>query len=293
MAARLAVATACLAVQGPRAGPAPLPRPGSAAQVRAAVAASVTVKRLTAAQAAHLSTAQADNASAYYRIPNACRTATSCVYGDTSSPRVVVLYGDSHARMWMSALMPSVVRDNLRLIVVGEDGCPVAHVSLPGVFAHCTPDRTSFEALINAIRPRAILLSDKTSFPGFTPKQWQAGMQAAIDALVPTAAKVTVIGDVQVMAKNPIPCLAAYPADVQRCATANPDRTFPGQEVAERAAAAATGASYVSPAPWMCTRTRCAPIIGKYFAYWDSYHVSNTYAAYLAGVMGGALGKLL
>jgi hypothetical protein len=270
-----------------------LPRGGTLAQVKAAVAASVLIKKLTSTQAQELAASAHDNASAYYHLPNSCATANQCVFGDTSSSQVVVIYGDSHSRMWLSAIVPAATAAKVKLVLIGEDGCPIVTLTWSGLLAHCNPDRPKFVSTINALKPLSVLLSNRTSFPGITSATWQQGMTSTIESLAPSGAKVGIIGDLQVMRLNPPPCLAAYPTSVQRCTQANPNHLIPGQEKAERAAAKATRSLYVDPTPWLCTKLKCVPVIGKYFAYWDSYHVSVTYAAYLSKVMGTALKTVL
>ena len=70
-----------------------------------------------------------------------------------------------------------------------------------------------------------------------------------------------------------------------------PDR--PGQQAAESAAAKAEKALYVDPTKWICTPTICSPIVGNFVVYFDAYHFTATYAAYLSGVLQTALKKVL
>jgi hypothetical protein len=51
--------------------------------------------------------------------------------------------------------------------------------------------------------------------------------------------------------------------------------------------------AYVNPQPWLCTSKKCSPVIGSYVAYWDSFHITVPYAAYLTGVLGTALTSTL
>jgi hypothetical protein len=69
----------------------------------------------------------------------------------------------------------------------------------------------------------------------------------------------------------------------------NPNTAVPGHQTAEQAAAQAEKVPYVNPTPWLCTSDKCSPVIGKFIAYWNSFHVSVPYARYLTGVLGSAL----
>ena len=90
----------------------------------------------------------------------------------------------------------------------------------------------------------------------------------------------------------PPECLASYPTSVQTCSAPNPNPAQQWHEGAEKAAAKAEKVLYVSPMPWLCTTT-CSPVIGNYVAYYDQYHLTCTYAAYLSGVLEAALKPIL
>jgi hypothetical protein len=264
--------------------------PGTATQVKALVAASARIERLTATTAAVLATVQADNASFVYKIPTKCLGSRTCVYGDTSSSRTVVLYGDSHARMWLPAVIPFARAHKLRILLVGADGCPVVTLPLPRVeFPGCAGVGPAALATIKGVRPFAVLVSNKTYAAAFTPAQWRAGMEATLKAI---GGNVAIIGDVQQLNLQPAPCLATNPTAAQKCSVANPNLKSPGLESAERAAARAEKAKYVDPTPWLCAK-KCSVVIGNFIVYWNSGHVTVAYASYLSRVMSAALRPLL
>jgi SGNH domain-containing protein len=263
-------------------------KPGTLQQVKTLVRASVKIQSLSSAVQAALPSAGTDNAGIVYDIPSNCEIATQCVYGDASASQSVVLYGDSHAEMWLPAILPLLTADKLKLVFIGQRGCPVVLITTPDRFTGCAAPRLIDLSVINAIKPLAVILANRTSY-GFTRAEWQAGMTATLSALAPSLAKIVVIGDIQVFNASVPVCLTANPSSVQKCAVSNPNTKLPGQQAAERAAARAAGASYINPIPWLCTTARCSPVIGSDIAYWDAYHLSVTYAKYLARVMGVAL----
>jgi SGNH domain (fused to AT3 domains) len=267
-------------------------RPGNLKQVKAMVSASIKIHHLTSAMQAALPGADHDSASDVYHIPQSCDTATQCVYGDRSARKSAVLYGDSHAEMWLPAIDPIVTKDRLKLIFIGQRGCPVADVTDPDRFAACESPRMTDISAINLIKPIAVILANRTTY-GFTPAEWQAGLATTLSALSPSGSKLAIIGDIQVFNASVPLCLAANPSAVQRCSVANPNPSQPGQQAAEEADAHAVGALYVNPTPWLCTSTRCSPVIGRDIAYWDAFHVSVTYSRYLARVMAAALKPVL
>jgi len=263
-------------------------KPGTLKQVKALVRASVTIRSLSYPLQVALEHARSDNAGIVYHIPSNCETPTACVYGDTSATQSVVLYGDSHAEMWLPALDPILTSDQLKLIFIGQRGCPVVLIPTPNRFTGCASPRLTDLSVIDAIQPLAIILANRTTY-GFTHAEWQAGMTATLDALAPSNANIAIMGDVQVFNMSVPGCLATNPMAVQNCSVANPNTQLPGQQSAEQAAARKAGAVFINPTPWLCTFARCSPVIGSDIPYWDAYHLSVTYVKYLTKVVGAAL----
>lgn len=282
----------------PEAAAAQLRRSASLRHVEQLVAASSLVQRLTGRTSHELRIVSYDNADATDSVPVDCSPTTSgCVFGDTKSSVVVVLFGDSHARMWLPAIIPIATVDRLRLVVVGRDGCPLVAPGTSPRFGGCSSVIRHDVTVMDGIKPAAIILADRTTYSGVTSARWQAGLTGTIDALRPSGARVAVIGDIQVfdsgLVSDLLECLADHAAAVQDCAVPNPNPAAPGQEVAERRAASLAHDLYVNPTPWLCTRRECSPIVGGNIVYWDAFHVSASYAASLAGVMAGALRTFL
>ena len=65
-----------------------------------------------------------------------CKLAVSCSWGSGSS--WVALYGDSHAPMWASALVPALTAKGLRVAMNWLPGCTPAHLAVQSPSAACT-----------------------------------------------------------------------------------------------------------------------------------------------------------
>ncbi len=263
-------------------------------QVEKLVAASVKVQRLNAHTSAELSTIASDNADAIESMPVDCSSAThGCVFGDARSDVAVVLFGDSHARMWLPAIIPVATADHLKLIVIGRDGCPLVAPLISRRFGSCASVVAHDVKVNDGLKPAAVIISERTSYTDVNAAQWQAGLTETIDGLRPSGARIAMIGDIQVFSSNLLLCLAFHPSAVQDCAVSNPNGADPGQEHAEERATSLAHDLYVDPNPWLCTRRSCSPVIGDNIVYWDAFHVSVNYAIYLTGVMGKALSRFL
>jgi hypothetical protein len=288
-----------------------LPKPGTPGQVQRLVAASASINTLSPDLASVLAASRYYVPAKYYPVVGAigtdnCVDLTTCVFGDPSSSTVVVLYGDSHAYMWLPALAPAAVRDHYKLILAWQPGCPIVGLTNyqfvggdPNV--GCAAWRAQIIPEIVALHPALVLLGERTaqvvaepSGQPYTDAQWRSALVPAIRSLQSSTTRVAIIEDVPFFNENPPQsCLAAYPTAIQQqCAVPYPNPVNPGHQRAERQAAAAASASFIRTVPWFCTTT-CSPVIGPWITYYDQGHVAAPYAAFLSVVLGDAVAAIL
>lgn len=289
-----ALVAVVLGVGGTAGGTAKLPKPGTPLQVANLVATSSAITSLPAKLLPPLSQVSTDQADAYYSVVSRrCEGVTKCVFGDKSSKELLVLFGDSHAQMWLPAFVPIAQSKGFKVALVWLSGCPAADVSVWDASTHsidknCNTFRSTMITNIIKAKPAAVLLADRTSdIPGAGNKLisdavWQAGLEHTISAFKAAKLKVAVIGDITAFdAKHALPaCLAANPNSVQTCSVSNPNPNTHQHFAAEQAAATAESVDYLNPQQWLCTST-CSPIIGNMVAYYDDFHVTATYAEFL------------
>jgi hypothetical protein len=222
-----------------------------------------------------------------------------CTYGDPAGAKTVVLFGDSHAGMWSTSLDLAGRRGGWKLRLYEQGGCPAPRITFfkDGVpNTACNQFREAAIAAIVASKPDVIVVTSGTLFQRVgkaqtdvaQPKDWQVGLTAVLSDLKASGARLIVLGDIPILAQPAPECLAAHQSDVARCATSREAALENIFHDEERAAAAATGASYVDPTPWLCSTT-CSPIVGRMLVYRNQFHISATYAAYLSGVIRAAI----
>ena len=286
------------------------PTPGTTAQVKTAVTASHKIKQLPALAAIQLATLGANHGDNPLRVGvpgTSCLLVTSCVYGNLSSKRTVVLFGDSHMWMWMPAIVPAVTKANFRLVLLEKFGCPASMLPTGFVFydsvsppdSGCSAFHTYAYSAVATLKPSLVVITERTAGiysgtypylnqPAFSSKQWTAALKATIVSFQSHATKVVVMEDLPFLTQDPISCLSVHASDVQKCSVPYPNPVFPGQQVAQKAAAAATGAGFIKTVQWFCT-TSCSLVIGKYITRFDIGHLSTTYALYLRNVVATSL----
>ena len=282
--------------------PAPRVEPRVArADVLAAVRTASAIRAVPADLTPRLATAAADigfDNSKCEAGPDADRI-DACTFGDPAGSTKVVLYGDSHAGMWLPAMIRIATERHWQLRLFGKPGCPAPRLAFydqqrSRPFAACDRFRDFVLGRIRAERPQLVVLTNESFSQKLnrgvlvTPAQWQAGLTRTLGALRGTGARVVVLGDTPVLDVSGPECLAAHARNVAACFTTRAAATRRVWNGADEAAAAATGSSYVSVLPWLCT-TICTPVIGNVTVYRNRFHLTATYAGMLSGVLEDAL----
>jgi hypothetical protein len=278
--------------------------PGTSKQVSNLVTASMHIDSLTATTSGELAAAPNDFSWAHYpslggSSSSTCLTATSCVYGDVKAKKTVVLFGDSHALMWLPAIAPAVTAHKEKLVVLWTNLCPASSVKFYDPKqddpTHCDSWRATMIGIINKLAPSLVIIAERTAevasgpYAFFNNAQWQVGLTKTIRELKKGTTKVAVI-ESAVAFRSIIPeCLAANPNSVQKCSEVAPKPSGGLLQQAQINSAKATGSLLVRSAWWLCAGKACSPVIGNFIVVIDTGHISFSYAKYLSGVMGSAL----
>jgi len=230
-----------------------------------------------------------------------------CTLGDPSAKRLMVVYGDSHALMWLPAFIGIARSAGWKLVVLGKSACPAELVTVANVLADgqagapneaCTRWHTWAVHWINAHKPNLLVITQESLYetPGtassaaalFTPDNWRAGLRALLQTLQVPRMRTVLLGDIPVLPESGPDCLAGHPEDVQAC-SAPVNQAVLGLDASEKAAVAGSGAEYVNTTPWFCS-TQCTAIIDKYCVYRDVFHIDSLWAIYLQNVLADSIG---
>jgi peptidoglycan/LPS O-acetylase OafA/YrhL len=223
--------------------------------------------------------------SDFYFFPDGCtpsRYGTSsriCRLGDARARKTIVVFGDSHAEMWMPTILAMAQRDGWAVIPLVKVRC------IPRTW----PGTTDCGGWFRWARRQAQLLRpDVTLIVGsrsgaFDPPAAVKPIGALSVALKRSSASVIVLGDEPNQTRDPVDCLLSAGATMKTCAAA----ATPVQlrtEAAIAAAAKRNGVGYVSTLPWFCahpsgsTGYLCPLVVNRTITAIDRGHVSKTYA---------------
>jgi peptidoglycan/LPS O-acetylase OafA/YrhL len=222
----------------------------------------------------------------------------SCVFGDRSGSRTVVLTGDSHAYEWFPALESLALKNHWRLVNLTKSGCAlyavqVVNTILKRDYRECYTWRTNVFQRIIRESPDLVITSAFTGSvnrdPTFTGR-WLQGEASTIDRLRSTGAKVIVLADTPYPDLDIPSCLALHVTEATKCASprvvalSDPERRRLGSVTAFQ-----QGAAVIDPIPWFCNNATCPAVVGNVIVYSDTGHMTATYARLLASRLERAL----
>jgi peptidoglycan/LPS O-acetylase OafA/YrhL len=226
-----------------------------------------------------------------YVLPQGCSsrgdssrsTSKICHLGDTTSRKTIVLVGDSHAMMWLPAVLELAWRDGWNVIPLLRTGCrPDRWVTNEGPESCRVWYRWAMRE-VRRLHPRITLIGGSIGERPSTAVPAAAdGTIAMARTLAPYGA-VVVIGDPEGLRERPADCLLSSHASMATCTTTWPPSTL---DAYDRVAATtrSLGVGFIATRGFFCFRRQCPTVIGNTIAYWDTSHITATYALQIAGV---------
>lgn len=229
-----------------------------------------------------------------------------CVYGDTESAKVVVLFGDSHAAAWFPALDMISMQKHWRLVALAKAGCPAEEVN---VLRHgrlnpkCAEWRRNEMRRIARLHP-ALVVVTSSDYPRVSRRLagvpsgyggvWQDGAAATFSFLHRAAKHVVFISDIPRLKQSAPKCLSAHMLDVPRCTVSRTASVLsPEFKAAEFRLAHRTHIASIDPTSWFCTRTTCPVIVGNILIYADNQHMLPGWASFLAPILSQRLTSVM
>ncbi len=255
----------------------------------AAVATAVSAAKRGAALPWPLTPPVGNLRNDFYEFPKGCaarqgQTASSiCRLGETSAGKTLLVFGDSHAQMWMPTILRLAHRDGWVVIPLVKVGCVPSswlHASWPcGKWYSWATKRGA------SLHPQASLVIGSWS-ASHSPSAAVKGVTALIASTRRFSASVIVVGDSPHQRRNPVDCLLAKGATMKTCASkATVGELQTDAEVAASAAKLKVG--FVNVTGWFCGRASriavlCPLVVNKTITWIDQGHVSQTYGLELA-----------
>jgi len=217
-----------------------------------------------------------------------------CIAGDTTSKKVIVLYGDSHASMWMSAIDQLGKKYGYKVQLFAKLACPLVEVpvwsyQLNRTFTECTTWQQKIYPQITALNPEIVIVTDqwkpavvdgkKSDFD--TPFMWEKEFPIAMARIAKMAKKVVVIGNNPSLTQDPVDCVSKPKVNLALCSAGRMQADNAKFNSIEAKAAKSVGATYIDTVEWACTASLCPVVINNKLAYFDQWHFSESYIQFL------------
>lgn len=210
----------------------------------------------------------------------------SCAYGDLSSSKSIVLFGDSHAAQWFEPLNAIATRDGYKLISLTKSAC--AAFELPRVSKglynkeECASWQRNSIKRIKELRPEFVIVSTFSRYYLYDKNNqkenfYVSGQKDLYNKLNDYGGELIYISDTPKPVKDIPKCLSNSP--LKSCDDV--DRS--SNKVYE-------GFVTIDPYIWFC-KGGCKVINGNYVVYRDASHISSDAAKAVANNLRNSLIK--
>ena len=221
-----------------------------------------------------------------------------CEGGDLTSEKLIVLYGDSHASMWMSAIDTIAKKAKYKVRLFAKLACPIVNqpiwsFQLNKPFDECLTWQKLALAEIQNLKPEVIIVTDqwkpavvdgkRSDFD--TPFFWQREFPQSLKQLATMTKKIFVIGNNPSLTQYPVNCVSRPRINLSLCSSGRTQSDNAVYNKIEREAALAVKGTYIDTVAWACTQTLCPVVIDKKIAYFYQWHFSETYIQYLLPIL--------
>lgn len=230
-----------------------------------------------------------------------------CPRGDPDASRSIVVFGNSHARMWIPAFDRIGAALGYRTYYFVKPNCAASLVTVgelvPGspLWQECDDFRSWALSQIASLKPDLAVVSSSGPNPVLydssgdrIPKDGidaatQEGYVSLFSQLASSASRTVLLRDVPKSEDLPDECLTEPGNDLGDCLFTPLPASVQDAEISV-AAASETSTEVVDPTKWICWDGSCPAVIGDVLPYRDRGHITTVYAASLADELEKAFG---
>jgi peptidoglycan/LPS O-acetylase OafA/YrhL len=244
--------------------------------------------------------ARADRSRAYY---DGCLVGISgtnsnrCLYGDPHGKRTLILFGDSHAMQYFSAMEELAKVNDWRLIALTKAECTPGEVPIRSMvadreYSQCDAWREDSLQRIEDAGTRAIVvMSGDTAYTPYDSEgnelsgpaaatAMEAGYVETLHRIDRAGLRTAVIRDTPASASDVPSCVSEDLEDLGACAF--PRVRDPDKEYDVRAAKHTPGAHLIDLTAEICPGEVCRAVIGNALVFRDKSHLTATFARTLS-----------
>lgn len=217
-----------------------------------------------------------------------------CEFGDESSVRTVMLFGDSHAARWFEPIRLAAEQVGWRFVTRTKTSCPAAQVDMwypprRSPYGECGTWRASVMKEIANDPPHVLIVASFADYRGWIERGgsavgaqegagiWISGFRSMASSL-PSETHLISIRDNPQMFTDFMACLS-YGDDCSRTRADALSGLVDDRRVAARAGRPVELLDFTDDA---CSATECAPLLNGEIIYQDHHHYTSSYTATFA-----------
>ena len=194
---------------------------------------------------------------------------SKCEYGDLSSTKTMVLYGDSHAAQWFPTVVEIAERSGYKLISLTKSACSSVEVVRPdrGAFnmSRCSKWRDYSIKRIQEIKPDVLIMSSFQYFRmppqfGDRVRWWNEGQEKLLAGVKNSSTHLIYVTDTPHPERDIPSCLATN--SIEEC-----------NDITRSETLSINGFKVIDPNPWLCSDI-CTSVKDGVVAYRDQSHIS-------------------
>lgn len=208
--------------------------------------------------------------------------------------KVLALVGDSHAQTLYHALMPVAAANGYGIAIFAKGACPLNLVGRDQIDDEMRPADECGDwakSTVDALRDLKPDLIISIAYVASTWSDTAAGLRGYHEtwAALTSIAPVTVLRDYPRTGGVFSPdCLAKNPGNHEACNVPR-EVALPQDLAFEAAANAGPKVSRIDLSDVFCDAQRCHPVVGSLPVYWDTDHITGTFARSLVPVLAQRL----
>jgi hypothetical protein len=230
-----------------------------------------------------------------------------CPMGDPDAERTIVVFGNSHGRMWIPTFDQIGTELGYRTYYFVKPNCAASLVRVgelvPGspVWPECDDFRAWALDQIATLHPDLVVVSSSGPNPVLYDASGaripadgeedatRAGYVDLFNRLAGTSDRAVLLRDVPKSEEEPDTCLTTGDPDLGDCMFTPLAASVRDADISEEAAAT-TGTEVVDPTKWLCWEDQCPVVIGNVLPYRDRGHLTTVYARSLSDELIKAMG---
>jgi hypothetical protein len=194
---------------------------------------------------------------------------SECIYGDLSSSKSIVLFGDSHAAQWFEPLNTIASRYGYKLISLTKSACPAFELPTVSKSAYkeevCASWRENSIKRINELSPEFVIIGTFSHYDLYEKNNqkeniYVSGQKDLYNKLKDDVTNLIYLSDTPKPAKDIPKCLSNRP--LKSC-----------NDIARSSNEVYKGFLTIDPYTWFC-KGGCKAINNNYVVYRDASHIS-------------------